>query len=205
MKFMAGRTDQACVSRKARAEVGCVGEASMEGQEVPAGRPRWSRLGVVAICAAVLAGAVFRLAWVEDMEYKADEQWMFERTCRVGVSEPFPWLGPPSGSGVRHSGGIVWAFIGLGRLFNVQEPTDLARLAQLVNVAALLLLLLFIFRWVPAAEREQWLWAAALVAVNPVAVLLQRKIWNPSITPCFCVLMLMGWWRRDRHLGAFFW
>jgi hypothetical protein len=182
-----------------------VAEASMEGQEVPAGGARWRRWGVFAVCAAILAGAAFRLAWVEDMEYKADEQWMFERACRAGVSEPFPWLGPPSGSGVRHSGSIVWAFIGLGRLFHVQEPTDLGRLVQVLNVAALLLLLLFAFRWVPAGDREQWLWAAALVAVNPLAVLMQRKIWNPSITPCFSVLMLMGWWRRDRHLGAFFW
>src|SRR5689334_8054484 len=99
--------DARALRRKRRAgRIASVAEASMEGQAVPAGRSPWRRWGVAAVCAAVLAGAVFRLAWVEDMEYKADEQWMFERACRVGVSEPFPWLGPPSGSGVRHSGGI---------------------------------------------------------------------------------------------------
>jgi hypothetical protein len=177
----------------------------MEGLEVPSEGARARRWGLVAVCAAILAGAAFRLVWVEDMEYKGDERWTFERVCRVGVSEPFPWLGPPSGCNIRHSGGIVWIFLGLGRLFQVQEPTDLARAGQLLNVLALLLLLLFAFRWVGPGEREAWLWAAALVAVNPLAVLLQRKIWNPSITPCFSMLMLMAWWRRDRHLGAFFW
>jgi hypothetical protein len=177
----------------------------MERLEIPAGKSRAYRWGLIAVCAAVVAGAVLRLAWVEDMEYKGDEQWTFERVCRVGVSEPFPWLGPPSGAGLRHSGGIVWVFLGLGKLFPVHEPTDLARAVQVMNVVALLLLLLFAFRWVSPHEREPWLWAAALVAVNPLAVLLQRKIWNPSITPCFSVLMLMGWWRRDRRPGAFAW
>jgi hypothetical protein len=160
---------------------------------------------VLAVCAAILAGVAFRLVWVEDMEYKADEQWAFERVCRVGVSEPFPWLGPPSSAKLRHSGGIVWVFIGLGNLFHVHEPTELARAAQLLNVAALVLLLVFAYRWVAPGDREQWLWAAVLVAVNPLAVLLQRKIWNPSITPLFSMVMLMGWWRRDSRAGAFVW
>src|SRR5262249_44475725 len=89
--------------------------------------------------------------------------------------------------------------------FGVQTPPDLARAVQLVNVAALVLLCACALRLVPAEEREPWLWAAALAAVNPLAVLLQRKIWPPSVLPLFLVLLLAGWWRRDRRAGALLW
>ena len=32
----------------------------------------------------------------------------------------------------------------------------------------------------PETERTRWLWAAALVSVNPVAIQLQRKIWDTT-------------------------
>jgi hypothetical protein len=54
-------------------------------------------------------------------------------------------------------------------------------------------------------EREPWLWAAALVAVNPYAVLMHRKIWPPSALPVFCLMPLAGWFYRDRRWGAFAW
>ena len=54
-------------------------------------------------------------------------------------------------------------------------------------------------------SRAMWLWAVALVAVNPVAVVLQRKIWPISITPPFLLLVLVGFWYRDRRWGAALW
>ncbi len=50
-----------------------------------------------------------------------------------------------------------------------------------------------------------WMWAAALAAINPVAVLFQRKIWPPSTLPLFSMIVLIGWWWRERHAAAFAW
>ncbi len=158
-----------------------------------------------ALFAVILAGALLRLAWVEDMEYKGDERWTFERTQNVGRSESLPWLGMSTSYELRHPGGTVWVFVALGKLCGVQEPLGLGRACQGLNVLAILLLVLFAFGVVPAQQREPWLWAAALVSVNPLAVLLHRKIWPPSVIPAFTLLLVFCWWYRDRRLGAFAW
>jgi hypothetical protein len=162
-------------------------------------------LGWMGLASLLLAGAVLRLVWVEDMEYKYDEEYMFERTQEVGRTEPWPWLGMTSGAGLRNPGMSVWVFLALGKVFAVREPTDLARAVQVLNVVALLFVVVFAVRAVPAEEREAWLWAAALAAVNPLAVLFQRKIWAQSVLPVFSLAMLVGWWYRDRRWGAFLW
>ncbi|HZT83013.1 MAG TPA: hypothetical protein VFA26_22475 [Gemmataceae bacterium] len=169
--------------------------------QTPSRRAWW----VVGLMAALVAGAALRLLWAEDMEYKREEAWTFERTQRVGRAEPFPWVGMPNSVQVPHPGLSLWVFLGLERLFPAREPTDLARAVQLLNVAALGLLVLFAFRVVPRGEREPWLWAAALLAVNPLAVLFHRKIWPPSVLPVFTLLVLLGWWYRPRRWGAALW
>jgi hypothetical protein len=163
------------------------------------------RCGYAALVLALAVGAALRLLWVEDMEYKGDERWTFNRTQAVGRTEPLPWLGMPTSFELRHPGGTVWTFLALGKLFHVRQPTDLGRACQLLNVAALLLLVGFAFVAVPRGEREPWLWAAALAAVNPLAVLLHRKIWPPSVMPAYTMLVLVCWWHRDRRAGAFAW
>ncbi len=153
----------------------------------------------------LLAGLALRLIWVGDMEYKEDEDYMFRRLMSVGVSEPWPWLGIASGVHVRNPALSVWVFVGLGKILGVTEPTGLCRIVQCLNIAALALLVLTALRLVAAREREPWLWAAALAAVNPFAVMYHRKIWAQSVLPFFCVLFLMAWLRRDRRGGAFAW
>lgn len=164
-----------------------------------------ARLAAVGLCAALLAGAALRTIWVEDMEYKGDEIWTFERTQHAGVDEPVPTLGMPTSYEVRHPGGTIWVFLAITKIFGVTTPTDLGRACQIVNTLAILLLAGFAYRCVPDREREPWLWAAALASVNPLAVVFHRKIWPPSIVPLFTTLALIGWWHRDRRAGAFFW
>jgi hypothetical protein len=154
---------------------------------------------------AVLAGLALRLVWVEDMEYKADEAWTFQETQVAGRGEPFPWRGMPASTGMDNPGLSVWIFIGLGRLFDVHDPTDLARVVQWLSMAGILLLISFVYWRVPHDEREPWLWACALLCVNPLAVLFHRKIWPPSVLPIFISLLLLAWWPRERRLGAFCW
>jgi hypothetical protein len=159
---------------------------------------KWPILGIVL---ALLAGASLRLIWPTDIEYKADEAWTFQHSHDAEVS----WLGMPSSVDIPNPGMSLWVFMLLQRISGATDPPALARAVQLVNVTALILLVGFAFRHVPRPEREAWLWAAALVAVNPLAVLFHRKIWPPCALPLLTLAMLYGWWYRHRRSGAFIW
>jgi hypothetical protein len=162
-------------------------------------------LAAFAVVSALGVGALLRTAWVEDMEYKGDEVWTYQRTQHAGVDEPWPKLGMPTSYEVRHPGGTVWVFIALAKVFGLTTPTELGRACQLANALALVLLVCFAYRCVPPKEREPWLWAGALAAVNPLAVVFHRKIWPPSVVPPFTMVALIAWWHRDRRAGAFLW
>ena len=162
---------------------------------------RWA----VFLCVALIAGAVLRLIWLGDVEYKGDERLFFLLTQQAGVTEPVPTLGPPGSVGLRAPGMHSWVMLLLGRLFAVHTPLALARAVQVLNVAALAALVVFAFRIIRPKEREPWLWAAALASVNPYLVLLHRKIWPPSTLALFCLVPLAGWFRRERKGGAFLW
>src|SRR5271165_3152157 len=162
-------------------------------------------LWAVGLAAALIAGVVLRLIWPNDIEFKSDERWMFARALNVGVTEPWPWLGMPSSATVANPGLNVWFFAALRRLSQAADPPELARAVQVLNICAIAILVFFALRIVGEKEREPWLWAAGLGSVNPIAILFQRKIWQPCVLPIFTIVLLIGWWRRDRRVGAFVW
>ncbi len=166
----------------------------------------WRTKGIwfAGLACVLLAGAVLRLVACDDMEYKADEVWTFEQT-QPDPRRPFPWLGMPTSMGMENPGMSVWIFMALSRVFRVDDPPSLARVVQALSIVAIGLQVLLAWRWAPRADREAWLWSAALLSVNPLAVLFHRKIWPPSVLPIFISLMLIAWWRRERRLGAFAW
>ena len=153
----------------------------------------------------VLAAAVLRLSYPADIEFKYDEHFMFERSQKIGVTEPWPALGMASGAGTRNPGMSIWIFVGLARLFSAADPVALARTIQLLGVGAVALLLLIAVRSPKEPDRETWIWTAALAAVNPFAVLFHRKIWAQCALPLLSTIFLIGWLRRDRLWGAFIW
>jgi hypothetical protein len=155
---------------------------------------------------AVGVGALLRLSFPNDIEYKGDEQFSFKKIEAVGKTEPWPRVGDRSGAGgAPHVATSLWIFVGLGKLFSIGTPPGLARAVQVINVGALVGMALFAAGLADSSERKTWLWGTALAAVNPLGVLLQRKIWIQSILPPFCLVALAGWWRRDRRVGAFAW
>jgi hypothetical protein len=164
-----------------------------------------SWLWTIGLIAAVSLGALFRLGWARDIEYKADEALMFEWSRAVGSGASWPWLGMQSGVGLRNPGMSVWIFAILGRLTGNGDPPALARGVEVLAVLATLLVVAFALLGVGEGEREPWLWAAVLAAVNPIAVLYDRKIWAQSILPIFSVILLLGWWHRRRLWGALVW
>lgn len=161
---------------------------------------------LLGLVAALFAGAVLRLVWVADMEYKSDEVYMFERTRDVFVSEPWPWLGMPSNVQLRNPGMSVWVYLLPGKVFGGdRDPLVLARVTQVLSLAALALLVVFALRTFAGEEREVWLWAAVLAALNPHDICLQRKIWAQSALPFFSMVFLVCWWTRKSRGGAFGW
>ena len=159
----------------------------------------------IGFAAAVVVGAAFRLVWVEDIEYKGDERWTFDQTQQIGRTDPWPWVGMPTSVVLPHPGASIWVFVILARLFGAGTPPELARAVQLANIAAILLLILFVWRGIPATDREPWLWSVALYCMNPLAVIFDRKIWPPTIVPIAVVGVITGWWYRRRAWGAFLW
>jgi hypothetical protein len=160
---------------------------------------RWAACGVVL---ALVAGVALRLVWPADMEYKADEIYSFDRTQRVGVDESWPWVGMNNSADVPHPGMSVWIFLALAKLSAAASPVELNVACMALNALALCLFAFFIRSAVPAAERELWWWGCALLCVNPLAVLFERKIWPPSALPIVGVCLLAAWWHRSRPSWA---
>ena len=173
--------------------------------EVAQSSSRCSRLALAGLLGALLLGVVFRLIWISDMEYKADEMWTWEHVQSSRQSGAVPGLGMRSSADITNPGMSLWVFIGLAIITDAQTPPELGRAVGGLNAFALLLLLLFVWRSVPVTQREPWLWTLALYAVNPFAVLFHRKIWAQSALPFFVVVMLIGWWYRRRFWGAAVW
>jgi len=162
-------------------------------------------LWISGLVAALALGAGFRLVWPGDIEYKLDEAWTFGLVQRYVEHGEAKSLGMPSSQNVHNPGLSLWVFYAIGKVFGCDEPSDLARGVQVLNVTALFALAVFAWRCVPPPQREAWLWTAAIVSVNPLAVLFQRKIWPPSALPLAIVALVVGWWYRERRGGSFVW
>src|SRR5690349_10298122 len=80
---------------------------------------------------ALLAGVLLRVTFVEDMEYKEDEEYNFTQTQHIGVTQPWPWYGIASGVYVVNPGMSIWVFTVLAKLFGIHTPTSLAHAVQL--------------------------------------------------------------------------
>ncbi len=109
-----------------------------------------------------------------------------------------------SSVGAPNPGLSLWVFTWLMEL-GARTPPDLARAVQVLNVVALLAFAAFGLFAIPKERREPWLWAAALWAANPASVILERKIWSPSVLPLPAVGMLWAWRYRRHPAAAFAW
>src|SRR5882724_11435853 len=165
----------------------------------------WRHRWAIGLLVSVAIGIVFRLIWLEDMEYKGDEAWTFTHVQAFWQTRHLPLLGMPSSTGLPNAGMSLWVFLAISSILPTDDPLALTRGVQLMNVAAILLLAIFALKGIERPEREPWLWSVALVSVNPLAVLFSRKIWAQDTLPLFTVGMLVGWWYRHRWWGAFLW
>jgi hypothetical protein len=165
----------------------------------------WQRRWAIGLAFSVAGGIVFRLIWLLDMEYKSDEAWTFTHVEHFWNTYRVEPVGMFSSAGLPNAGMSLWAFLAISSVLPVVNPLALARAVQVSNIAAILLLAVFVRKGVDAGEREPWFWSIALVSVSPLAVIFSRKIWPPDILPIFTVVMLIGWRFRSRWWGAFLW
>ena len=155
--------------------------------------------------AALIAGILLRVVYVQDMEYKEDEEYNFQQTQIVRGITDWPATGMPSGVYLQNPGMSIWVFIALAKISNATTPTALAHAVQIFAVLGIFLLIPFATRFLKKDEQEPWLWAFALAMVNPFAILYQRKLWPEPFLPFFSMIFLMGWWRRQRRTSALVW
>ena len=160
--------------------------------------------GRAVLACALACGIVLRLMWPADMEWKADEQRMFTWASAIGATEPWPEVGMASGVALPNPGLSVWLFVPLARA--ASDPVALAQVVQVVNVLALIgFVLLGASRLIDESARHIWFAGLALMSVNPIAVVLSRKIWAQSLLPVFTVVTLAAHASRASWAGAFIW
>jgi hypothetical protein len=154
---------------------------------------------------ALAIGAALRLSFHQDIEWKADEKAIYLAARAIASTNVWPAIGLPSSIGAPCPGLSLWIFGALAKLTGAHTAPDLAQAVQAMNVAALAAFALFGLTAPPPNQRAPWLWAVALWAANPIAVILERKIWNPSILPLPLVGLLWAWWLRRNRAAAFVW
>lgn len=151
----------------------------------------------------IFLGVILRLIWVEDMEWKYDEYWMYSNAMLASEEGIWQTVGMKSGAGIINPGLSVWVFSIIG--FFVDSPLGMARGVQIMNILALLGFIFFVKKSLKGEEQNQWYWALALLAVNPLYILFSRKIWAQDVLPLFCLLFIVGHFYRQRRWGAFLW
>ena len=151
----------------------------------------------------LIIGSVLRLIWPSDMEWKADEIWMFENSRAAATGAPWPMLGMESSVGIRNPGMSIWLFILIAHL--ARTPVAMVVAVQVLNVLALWGLYAFILTSIPQEKREPWLWGLILVSVSSLPILFSRKIWAQDLLPPFALLVLWGHWHRKSRWGSLLW
>jgi hypothetical protein len=153
-----------------------------------------------------MVGLALRLSFPGDLEFKADEAYMWAATQGLRQVEPFPALGMPSGAGgLRNPGLSIWAFSAPAQILKIQTPEGLALFVSLCFLAALLGAALWARIALAAKDRVLPYLALGLAAVNPYLVLYTRKPWAQSLLPVLLLPAWIGLSRRDRCWGAFLW
>lgn len=158
---------------------------------------RTDRTTLATILAILVAGSVLRLAAPHEFEFKADEARMVDLVRAARATGELPWLGMETSQGVRNPGMSVWPFVALSHVFG-SDAFGLTQSVRVLNVLALAAAVVFAWWRLRSNDQQLWLAGVLLAAVNPMEVVLQRKLWAQSILPVFAVLMLWLWIDRKR-------
>ena len=141
---------------------------------------RHSQLELLVIILFLIAGSCLRLLWATDMEWKSEEKWMFEQAQQIASgAAPLPIAGMRSGVRIPNPGMTVWWFALIANF--AHDPISMVRWLQSLNILAIWLFFGFVIWQIAPSHRRPWLWGLAIASVNPLAVVLSRKIWIPDL------------------------
>lgn len=158
---------------------------------------RIDRTTLALILAILIAGSALRLAAPREFEFKADEARMVELVRMARANGQLPWLGMPTSHGVRNPGMSVWPFVALSHVFGA-DGFGLTQSVRVLNVLALAAAIAFGLWRLQDNDQRVWLAGVLLAAVNPLEVVLHRKLWAQSILPVVALLVLWLWLDRKR-------
>lgn len=163
------------------------------------------RLAYPWLLLLLILGSGLRLIWAADMEWKADEIWMYDTAQAIAQGrQPWPWIGMANSAGLPNPGLSVWVFAALAPL--AKTPLALVRWVQGLNILAIWLAFAWAHWQLPEGRgRGIWLNGIALTAVSPLAILFSRKIWAQDLLPIWALLFWLGHWYRHRRWGAGGW
>ena len=110
------------------------------------------RLAWWTLALALICGGILRSVWIEDMEWKDDEQWSYRMSQEVGRTRPWPWVGMPTSLGFPNPGLSVWLFVPIGRM--ADTPTSMAHVIVLLNMIGLIGFAGAVRAYLPPRRRE---------------------------------------------------
>lgn len=152
----------------------------------------------------LLLGSFMRVLWPLDMEWKYDEQWMFAKALAIASGrDPWPWIGMPSGVGLRNPGLSIWPFALIGHI--TDDPVAATQAVMWINALGVWGYALWVKKTWRASDRALGLWGIALYAVSPLSVLFSRKIWAQDMLIVFVLPWLWGHRERKHAWGAAVW
>ncbi|MBR8832921.1 MAG: hypothetical protein DSM106950_02470 [Stigonema ocellatum SAG 48.90 = DSM 106950] len=135
---------------------------------------------LLVIILFLIAGTCLRLIWATDMEWKSEEKWMFSQAQQIASGAiPLPIVGMLSGVHIPNPGMTVWWFAMIANF--AHDPISMVRWVQSLNILTIWLFFFFVIWQIAPEERKPWLWGLAIASVNPLAVVLSRKIWIPDL------------------------
>ena len=133
----------------------------------------------------IASGILLRLIWVEDIQWKFDEFWIFNKSQEIVQTGIWPKLGMKSGAGIQNPGLSVWIFGLFG--FLTDNPLGMTRIVMLLNVLSIFGFLIIAYKEIDKEERKLWVWGIALACVSPLPILWSRSIWAQDLLPFFSV------------------
>src|SRR5581483_2964418 len=81
-----------------------------------------SKIWLSFLVTAILLGALLRLSFPADIEYKGDEKYMFEATQDYRATGTLPLLGMKSGIKLKNPGMSIWVFDVLSKISGASNP-----------------------------------------------------------------------------------
>lgn len=143
-----------------------------------------------AAIAVTILGALSRLLWLGDMEYKSDEREWVDTMVTLG-SRPFSALAPESHhSGIPHSSG----FFHFLRAISFASPDPLVMVGAIAGFSAAVILLGLALGY--RSPRE--LLTSAMLSTSLTLFVGTRKIWTPDLIPAWLMLGLVLWSAAER-------